>query len=139
MDALQKAQAKIDDERSRGIDNRANAVEIAVEAVIAAVEEASEIEIDRRSATADEIEGLALRLFDVKVRADEHWQLCSADSVEFGMLIDLDNDGKREGEPREVTSKHQAGTTVHMEFNDDDPGASFAFDELVWVRDKASE
>lgn len=65
----------------------------------------------------------------------ESWELLTVDHVESGLLVDLDNEGKREGEPREVSGTSRSGTTVYLEFNDDQPGAQFAADELVWIRD----
>jgi ketosteroid isomerase-like protein len=56
-----------------------------------------------------------------------------ADSIEPRDVIALDKDGRADNEPRKVRSLHQAETTVHMEFEDTDPGASFAFDEILWV------
>lgn len=60
--------------------------------------------------------------------------IVSADSVEPGDWIALDNDGKPDTEPRKVASARQGGTTVYVEFNDDEPGAGFAYDERVWLR-----
>lgn len=70
---------------------------------------------------------------------DDRWQRCSADTVSAGMLVDLGDELVREGEPREVISTQRIDTVIHLQFNDDDPGAKFNFDELVWVRDKALE
>lgn len=69
----------------------------------------------------------------------DNWQRCSADSVHPGMLVDLGDELVREGEPREVVSRQPVGNEIYLEFNDDDPGAKFSYDELVWVRDKALE
>lgn len=70
---------------------------------------------------------------------DPNWQRCSADSVEAGMLVDLGDEAGRDGEPREVISRQLIGNEIYLEFNDDDPGAKFTYDERVWVRDKALE
>lgn len=64
----------------------------------------------------------------------EGWAWRSADSVESGQLVDLGGEQGRLGEPREVSGTSQAGTTVYLEFNDDQPGASMAYDVRVWVK-----
>lgn len=69
----------------------------------------------------------------------DNWWRCSADSVSAGMLVDLGDEAGRDGEPREVLTTQPIGNEIYLEFNDDDPGAKFSYDERVWVRDKALE
>lgn len=62
-------------------------------------------------------------------------ELIISESIEPGDVIDLDDDGKPYGEPRTVAFVRQidGGCRFYVEFSDEDPGASFAFDESVWL------
>lgn len=66
---------------------------------------------------------------------DDLPKLITGEDIEPGYAIDLDNDGKPYGEPRtvaEVRELHE-GRLFYVEFSDEQPGASFAFDEGVWL------
>jgi hypothetical protein len=66
---------------------------------------------------------------------DDLPKLITGEDIEPGDAIDLDNDGKPYGEPRtvaEVRELHE-GSLFYVGFSDEQPGASFAFDESVWL------
>jgi hypothetical protein len=66
---------------------------------------------------------------------DDLPKLIAGEDIEPGDAIDLDNDGKPYGEPRTVAEVRELreGSLFYVEFSDEQPGASFAFDESVWL------
>ncbi|HUC06495.1 MAG TPA: hypothetical protein VMR96_00250 [Solirubrobacterales bacterium] len=68
-------------------------------------------------------------------RPDDLPELIIGESIEPGDVIDLDDNGKPCGEPRPVADVRQldGGWRLYVGFSDDDPDASFVFDESVWL------
>jgi hypothetical protein len=85
----------------------------------------------------EEAKGMVGHWIEVDERravANSAFKKTTAGNIEPGDVIALDKDGGPDTEPRKVRSAHQAEATVHVEFADAEPGASFAADEILWMR-----